>query len=198
MSKNLPPDNSNPAIPAKIKLISATLKWAGWIGFWVQLLTGVVSIVFLIIAAAASNLSAPTQATQGTEIGVFFAICALVCLAVSIYFYFRYTKLSSLLFHPNPAVRPHKTDTIKFIKLGLLVNLTGTTLAIVGTQSIVGVILIFKAVVQNPLTLGTNQNTSTLILPADMFNITANTATVTAHFFGLLITLWLLNRIEDK
>ncbi|MGF1487181.1 MAG: DUF3611 family protein [Prochloraceae cyanobacterium] len=197
MSRNLPPYDSDTGIPPKIKSISTTLKWAGWLGFWVQLLTGVVSIVFLIVAAA-SNFSAPTQATQGTEIGIFFAICALVCLAVSIYFYFRYTKLSLLLFHPNPAVRPNKSDTIKFIKLGLLVNITGTALAIVGTQSVVGVILIFKAAVQNPLTLGTNQNTSTLVLPADMFNITANTATVTAHFFGLLVTLWLLNRIENK
>ncbi len=195
MSKNLPPDNYSPGIPPKIESISTSLKWSGWIGFWVQLLTGVISAVFLIIGAA-SNSAASQLATEGTEISVFFAICALVCLAVSIYFYFRYTKMSYLLLNPNPAIRPSKNNTIKFIKLGLLVNLTGTALAIVGTQSIVGVILIFKALVQNPLTIGANQNTSTLILPADMFNITANTATVTAHFFGLLITLWLLNKIE--
>lgn len=196
MTKNLPYDNSS-AIPPKIKSISSSLKWSGWIGFWVQLLTGFISTVFLIIAVLGSQPSSEL-AVQGTEIGIFFAICALVCLAVSIYFYFRYTKMAALLLSRNPALRPSKSNTIKFIKLGLLVNLTGTALSIVGTQSIVGVILVFKAIIQNPLAFGANQSNQTLILPADMFNITANTATITAHFFGLLITLWLLNRIEKQ
>ncbi|MDJ0712859.1 MAG: DUF3611 family protein [Prochloraceae cyanobacterium] len=196
MSKQLPNSSS---LPPGIQRVSRTLKWTGLIGFWLQLITGVVSGVFLVIAAA-SNILAPKQATQGTEFGIFFAICALICLGVSIYFYYRYTQIGDLLRNPNAAARPKKTDTLKLIKLGRIVNITGTALSIVGTQSVVGVILLFKAVVQNPfLGLGTtNQNATTLVLPADMFNIAANTATVTAHFTGLLITLWLIDRIEHN
>ena len=183
------------SLPASIQQVSTNLKWAGLIGFWLQLLIGVVSSVFLAIAAAASNLVDQTQATKGTEVGIFFAICALISLAISIYFYIRYYRIAQSLRNPNPARRPKKADTLRFIRLGLIVNIAGTSLALMGTQAVVGVILLFKSSIQIP-TIGADAGTARYVLPSDMFNIAANTATVTAHFIGLLITLWLLNQID--
>jgi hypothetical protein len=78
---------------------------------------------------------------QGTGFGIFFAICGLVTLGVGAYFAFRYTRISRELLLTNGAGRPSKADTLQIIRLGLIVNLVGMLLTILGAQAIVGSIL---------------------------------------------------------
>ncbi len=174
-------------IPQAVLQASAVLKRWGWIGFWCQVVIGIVSLLALIPGSVGTQ-----QKSSGSGLGAFFAICGIVALAISVYFSFRYTKIADELRVPDAAQRPKRTDTIKVIRLGLLVNLLGMSFALLGTQSVVGSVLI-KSVKQIP---GANVGGfGCLVVPADIFSIQANTTEVTAHFLGLAISFWLLNRL---
>lgn len=180
-----------PAIPQTVERVSSTLRWAGNLSFWTQLVLGVISLLALLIASP--SFAQQNNVSRGTGFGAFFALCGLVALGVSIYFASRYRSVAKLLLTANPALRPKKVDTIQVIRLGLTVNIVGMLLSIVGTQTVVGNVLI-KSLEQSP-GLGVGGASARFVLPVDMFSIQANTTAVTAHFVGIVISLWLLNRI---
>ena len=173
-----------PAVPAELQRIAANIKWTGWLGFWVQLILGIISVLSLL-AAVAQRIKSDSGA------GLFFAVGGLLALAASTYFFFRYTRLASLFYNPPPQ-RPRKTDTLKLIGVGRIITLVGTLLSIAGTQAAVGTVLL-KALSQTGNIAGGQGGC--VVAAADVFGIQANTTALTANFFGLAITLWLLNRL---
>jgi Protein of unknown function (DUF3611) len=62
-----------------------------------------------------------------------------------------------------------------------------------GAQAIVGAVLL-KSLQQSP-GLGVGGGSARFVLPIDMFVVQANTTAIVAHFAGLVVSLWLLNRI---
>lgn len=187
------PDSKSP--PATIQQIAKEFRIVGWIGFWAQLVLGVVSavivLVFAIFGQRAGNSNSP-----GTGFGIFLAICGLVTLGVSIYLAFRYTRLGNQLQSSNPNNRPRKIETVQVLRLGVIVSLVGILLTLLGAQTIVGT-LTAKAISQPGFgAYPIPGSQSSFINGLDMFVIQANTNTVTAHFAGLLASLWLLNRIN--
>ena len=183
------PEISRP-LPLAVQRVSTDLKLAGNIGFWFQLVLGVVSAVILLLAGAGSQ----DQASSGIGFGLFSAACGLVALAIAIYFSFRYTGIAKQLRDPDPAKRPNKIDTIKVIKIGLMVNLTGMLLTIVGAEAIVGIVL--DKSLKNPPGALANLDPSNLVNSIDLLVIQANTNTIFAHFAGIISSLTLLNRIS--
>lgn len=183
------PEISRP-LPLAVQRVSTDLTWAGNIGFWFQLVLGVVSAVILLLAGAGSQ----DQASAGIGFGLFSAACGLVALAIAIYFSFRYTGIAKQLRDPDPAKRPNKIDTIKVIKIGLMVNLTGMLLTIVGAEAIVGIVL--DKSLKNPPGALANLDPSKLVNSIDLLVIQANTNTIFAHFAGIISSLTLLNRIS--
>ncbi|MBE9117622.1 DUF3611 family protein [Lusitaniella coriacea LEGE 07157] len=177
--------------PAAIQRVSSELKWAGNIGFWVQLVLGVVSLVTVLFSAP-SLINSENTITQGTGFGVFSAICGLIVLAVGIYFSFRYIAIARLLQNANPAERPKKVDTLKIIRIGLMVNLLGLLLTIIGAEAIVGIVLL-KSLARPQLALGSDPRE--FVNSIDLLVIQANTNTIAAHFAGIVSSLSLLNRI---
>ncbi|MGD2181567.1 DUF3611 family protein [Lusitaniella coriacea] len=177
--------------PAAIQRVSSELKWAGNIGFWVQLVLGVVSLVTVLFSAP-SLINSENTITQGTGFGVFSAICGLIVLAVGIYFSFRYIAIARLLQKANPAERPKKVDTLKIIRIGLMVNLLGLLLTIIGAEAIVGIVLL-KSLARPQLALGSDPRE--FVNSIDLLVIQANTNTIAAHFAGIVSSLSLLNRI---
>lgn len=171
-----------------IKRASLNLKWAGTIGFWVQLVLGVISGVILLLAGS----GAEERASQGTGLGLFSAACGLVALAIGIYFSFRYTIIAKLLQNPNPAEQPNKLDTLRIIRTGLIVNLVGMLLTIVGAQAIVGIVLA-KSLARPQLAIGSDPKE--FVNSLDLLLVQANTNTILAHFAGIVSSLLLLNRI---
>ena len=116
----------------KIRRAFTSLKWAGLIGFWVQLVLGVVSTVMLLLAI--TNRKETSQ--PGTGFSLFCAVCGLICLIVAIYFSFRYGKMAQRF--QRGTTRPKKSTTIKTIKIGLIINLVGMLLTILGAEAIAG------------------------------------------------------------
>lgn len=180
-----------------IQEIAQAFRLTGWISFWAQLVLGVVAAVILGFASISRDVSAGQQRSVGTGLGIFFAIVAVIALGASIFWAFRYTRISIQLQSSNPNNRPRKADTIQLLRLGLSINLVGLLVGLIGAQAIVG------ALVAKSLTLpggvGVFQiDPSRIIRPLDIFVVQANTNTVAAHFAGLLGSLWLLNRIDRQ
>ncbi|MGP0127784.1 MAG: DUF3611 family protein [cyanobacterium endosymbiont of Rhopalodia musculus] len=183
-------NRENPAIgrplPEAMLEASSTLKWWGWRSFWMQIVLGIISLLALGTGSLGEGEKNP-----GTGFGIFFAICGLVVLGISVYFSFRYTKIANLLQSSEPTYRPKRTDTVQVIRWGLIINLIGMLLSLIGTQSVVGNVLL-KSVRQTGAVRG---GAGCLVVAADIFSIQANSTAVTAHFIGIGISLWLLSRI---
>ncbi len=181
---------------SQLRAIAQTFRLVGWISLWTQLVLGVVSGGILLSATIFSQRPG-TSNNPGTGLGIFLAVSGLITLAVSIYFAFRYTRIGRQLESSNPSNRPRKIETVQVIRLGLMVNLVGMLLTLLGAQAINGT-LIIKSLTLPQLGTGvlTQIDPSRIIQPLDIFVVQANTNTVSAHFAGLVASIWLLNRIN--
>ena len=187
-------EDNNDVSPNVLRVVLSFRRW-GWTSFWAQIVLGVVSaIVLLQLVLFKSNnptgLATGVDTNPATLPGLSFAWAGLVVLCVSIFWNFRYTQMAKKLRSPD---RPTKTQTIFQIKIGLIINLVGMLITLVGAASIVGA-----------LTLRSQQsvfsiNTPNLaIQPIDFQIIQASFNIIFAHFVGLVASLYLLNRATDK
>lgn len=187
------PDTSS--LPPALQRIAVTMRTVGGISFWLQAALGVISALVLLFASVSSSIG--RQANQannpGTGLGIFFAIFGLLALGGGAYFAFRYTRISRELLASNGAGRPSKADTLRVIRLGLIVNLVGMLLTVLGAQAIVGSILA-KSLAQPQGAFGAF-DPSRFVQPVDLFVVQANTNTIAAHFVGIVASLWLFNRL---
>lgn len=192
MSRKLDSYSPSPAI----QQIANTFRLTGWISFWTQLVLAVISAVVLLVANFSRGAGDTSAANRvGTGFGVFFAISGLVALLVSIYWAFRYTRVGLQLKTPNTDLRPSKADTIQLIQLGIIVNLVGMLLTIVGAEAIIGG-LIARSLAQPQAYPFAANNVTPLIRPLDFFVVQANTNTIAAHFAAIVGSLWLLRRMN--
>jgi hypothetical protein len=189
------PDTSS--LPPALQRVAFTLRTVGNISFWLQTVLGVISALVLLFATFSSGVGRPANqvSNQGTGFGIFFAICGLVTLGVGAYFAFRYLLISRKLLASNAAGRPSKADTLQIIRLGLIVNMVGMLLTILGAQAIVGSILA-KSLSQPQGAFGTAIDPSRFVQSVDLFVVQANTNTIAAHFVGIAASLWLFNRVN--
>jgi hypothetical protein len=190
------PDTSS--LPPALQRVAFTLRTVGNISFWLQIVLGTISGLILLFSTFSSsfNRQATQGGNQGTGFGIFFAICGLVTLGVGSYFAFRYIRISRQLMASSASERPSKADTLQIIRLGLIVNLVGMLLTIVGAQAIVGSILAKSlSQPQGALGLGT-LDLNRFVQPLDLFVVQANTNIIAAHFVGIAASLWLFNRVN--
>lgn len=179
-----------------LRAIAQTFRLTGWISFWTQLVLGVVAGGILLFAVF-SQRGGNTSSNPGTGFGAFFAIAGLIALAVGIYLAFRYTRIGNQLESSNPNNRPRKIETVQVLQFSLIVHLVGMLLTLLGAQAIVGTLLT-KSLTLPQFGAGvyTQIDPSRIIQSLDIFVVQANTNTVTAHFAGLIASIWLLYRIS--
>ena len=178
----------SPSLPPAVQRVSSNLKWSGLVGFWVQLVLGVISGVILLLASSGEQ----ERSSQGTGFGLLCAAAGILALVGGIYFAFRYTIIARLLQSSDPAQRPKRSDTLQVIRFGLMVNLLGMLLTIIGAQAIVGIVLA-KSLSRPQLAIGSDPKE--FVNSLDLLIVQANTNTILAHFTGIVSSLWLLNRI---
>ncbi|MEA5570474.1 DUF3611 family protein [Calothrix sp. UHCC 0171] len=182
---------------SQLRAIAKLFRLTGWITFWSQLVLGLVSGGILLFASfSASSRTAGIGNNPGAGLGIFFAISGLVALGIGLFISFRYVRIGRQLDSANPSNRPRKLETVQVVRLGLLVHLVGILLTLIGAQAIVG-ILLTKSLTVSQIIPGTitQVDPSRIIQPLDIFVVQANTNTVSAHFAGLVGSIWLLNRI---
>lgn len=194
--RNKPDYSSSPTSQQTANIFRIT----GWISFWLQLVLGVVSagvlLLFGFFNAFFNRNPNPNQNNPATGSGIFLAICGLVALGVSIYLAFRYTRIARDMQSTNPNNRPRKSQTIQVLRLGLLINLAGMLVTLIGAQATVGT-LVLKAISQ-PQGAVILERGQQLISGLDMLAVQANTNTVLAHFAGIICSLWLLQQVTRQ
>jgi hypothetical protein len=173
--------------------IAYSLRWLGWVGFWLQALLGFIPILVVV----ANVLSRPGQQQTG---GLWLAILCLIILLFSTYWCFRYTRLANQL--ESRDLRPAKSQVIRDLKLGLLANIGTMVLAVLIALSRVGA-LTFKMLTlpQGATVIAPNQIGTTvaapgaLITPSNMIAIQAMINVIAAGLVGVIVALLLLYQV---
>lgn len=192
-------DKSESPIPTTLRQIAYTLRLSGWIGFWVQLVLGVVSsIIFLFAIPAAQPRSngVSASANAGTGGSLLLAVVSLFVLYFAIYQAFRYVGLARKLLDPEPNLRPKKAETLKVLRFGLLVSLVGMLLAVLAAEAITGTLLAKSLTQAQGVAIYNPEALNRIIQPLDIFIVLANTHTITAHFVGINTSIWLINHLN--
>lgn len=180
-------------LPSGVQRAAALLKLGGNIGFWVQLVLGVLAAALLFLSAA--GLLAQNKSTEGAAFSLFCATGGVLGLVVSIVFCFRYKKIADRMILADAAQRPKRSTTLQFIKGGLIANLVGMVLAILGAEAFVGVL--WQKLSNLPQGAAV-YDTSKLPTPNEILLVLANTHTILCHFVGIAIALWLLDRLSKS
>jgi hypothetical protein len=170
------------------KLANAFRRW-GWIGFWVQLILGFMPIMVLIFALVFRNL--PNSDTSGNSLlFIILSYACLLALLFTLYWCFRYTRLSKKLDQPDK--RPAKAEVIRCLWIGLVANVVGMAFAVIVGMGQVGTLL-FKMLFSSPSVALYNPRAT--IVPFDIIAMQAMINTIAAELIGVIISLWLLQRV---
>ncbi len=186
-------DNSDVS-PNVLRVVLAFRRW-GWASFWTQVVLCVVSALVLLqlvlLKAPTTNTPTGADSNPATLPGLSFAWAGIAVLGASIFWNFRYTQMANKLRSPD---RPTKSQTVFQIKIGLIINLVGMLITLIGAASIVGALTLRS---QQGVFAGAG-NFNLTIQPLDFQIIQASFNIIFAHFVGLVTSLWLLNRATDK
>lgn len=181
-----------PTTPPPLRVGSA-LKVSGWIILWTQLVLALVAGGVLVFYASFGSNSSRSNVIS-TGFGLFFAVCGLITLAISIFFAYQFTRFGQRLSAETPTTRPSKPQTIRLVRQGLLTNMLGMVLTLMGAQAIVGSILAIA--LSQPQGWIFRSVAAPIVQPFDLFVVQANINAITAHFIGIAINFWLFNRVR--
>lgn len=179
---------------ANVKQIAGLFQRIGWISFWTQVVLGVIAVVTLIFANSFRNASAG-GVSSGIDFGLFCAFLGLLLLGISIYFSFRYTRVSRQLRLSAPEARPKKAEVTQTLKLGITVCLAGTLLTLVSANAVVGGLASKASRLASPLGGLTGQQ-SDFVNTLDMFTVQAILLILLALFVGIITPLLLMNQMH--
>lgn len=183
-----------------LQKLSSALRRMGWIRFWIQVVLGVVVMGVLLFNNIGGRLVANSARALGLAPGISLTTLAFLVLLWSIWQSWLVVRCGRAL---ASAVKPSRGETGRLIKRGLLGDLVGLTLASVGYQSLAGSLFVqasqqvpgfFGAQIQ--ATPGTGGRVVGLpITSIEMLSVLGNTQVLFAHLLGLLLSLWMLQRV---
>jgi hypothetical protein len=181
------------SLPSSARRASSALSIGGNIGFWLQIVLGAVAAIILLFSTAILSGGESTSNNSGSAFALFCATAGVLTLAVSIFFFYRYKVIARLIQASDRAQRPKKLYTLKLVKFGLIANLTGMLISIIGAEAFAG--LLYAKASKIPLGAAV-YSTSRLIEPVEITVLLANIHTIFSHFAGIAIGLWLLDRLN--
>ncbi|QPN70671.1 DUF3611 family protein [Synechococcus sp. CBW1108] len=183
-----------------LQLIAAALRRMGWVRLWAQVVLAVVVVGVLLFNNIGGRLAANSSRALGLGPGISLTTLAFLLLLWCIWQSGLIVRCGRAL---NSPVRPSKGETAKLIKRGLLADLVGLSLAVIGYQSLAGSLFVqasqqvpgfFGAQIQAaPGTAG--RVVGLPITSIEMLSVLGNTQVLFAHLIGLWISLWLLQRV---
>jgi len=183
-----------------LQLVSAAVRRMGWIRFWAQLVLGVVVIGVLFFNNISGRLAANSNRALGLGPGLSLTTLSFLVLLWSLWQAWLVVRCGRSLASP---VRPSRGETARLIKRSLFADLAGLSLAAVGYQALAGSLFV-QASMQVPgffgaqlaVPPGTRGGLMGLpITSIEMLSVLSNTQVLFAHLIGLLISLWLLQRV---
>lgn len=179
--------------PLAIQSIATRFRWFGWGSFWLQLAIALVSVAILVLAAFSRSIDSDTN-LAATGLSVFFAVAALITLGFNTALSYRLTRLGKRLVSPVAEVKLSKPDTIRLLRVGLLVSLLGLVLSAMGSEISV-VTLLAKSLAQPQGTA--IYQPDKIIRVLDIFIVLANVNLVFAHLVSNATCQWLTKQLDD-
>jgi hypothetical protein len=184
-----------------LQRISMALRRGGWARFWVQVALGIVVVVVLLFNNIGGRVAANAQRALGLGPGLSLTTLSFFVLLWSLWQAWLVVRCGRALDSP---VRPSKGETGRLIKRGLLADMLGLLLAAIGYQALAGS-LFMQASMQAPglfgpmAVQGARGPISTYpITSIEMLAVLSNTQVLFAHLIGLLMSLWLLQRVYRR
>ncbi|MGF1499332.1 MAG: DUF3611 family protein [Elainellaceae cyanobacterium] len=190
-------DKDSQLLPPAIRRIAGGFRMYGWISFWAQAVLAVVSTLILAFSSVVISFQqspaneAAGRDNPGAGVGLFFAVAGLVGLYAGAYWAFRYTRVSLKLRSADGRARPKPAEVIQALRIGLIINLVGMLLTLLGGEALIGA-LVAKALSQPQGGGAFFERITQAIQPLDIWVVQANTNIALAHFVGIVASLWLL------
>ena len=181
-----------------LQLISAALRRLGWVRFWSQVVLAVVVLGVLLFNNIGGQVAARADRALGLSPGLSLTSLAFLVLLWGLWQSWLVIRCGRSL---NSPVHPSRGEAARLLKRGVLADLIGLTLGLVGYQALAGS-LFFQASMQAGFAFGGvmttpgGRITNYPITSLEMLSVLSNTQVLFAHLLGLWISLWLLLRIH--
>ncbi|KAI4295696.1 hypothetical protein L6164_035713 [Bauhinia variegata] len=179
-------------VAKRLEKTARHFKRYGSLGFWGQLVCTVVAAVILSFSVVVTGKITSPATFYATSAGISAAF-------ISVFWSFGYIRLSEKLRKTanEPTKAPARSDVVKSLKNGIVVNLLGMGAAILGMQATVGS-LVAKALTSsaNPYYQGIAPGYKP-VLALDVFLVQASANTILSHFLGFVFSLELLRSVTE-
>ncbi len=180
------------------QLLSLGLRRIGWLRFWVQTTLGIVVVGVLLFNNIGGRLARNSERALGLGPGLSLTTLAFFVLLFSLWQGWLIVRTGRAL---DSAARPTRGETGRLLKRGVIADLLGLVFSSVGYQALAGSLFV-QASLQapgffgSPMAGGSGQSlVGYPITSIEMLSVLSNTQVLFAHLFGLIISLWLLQRI---
>ncbi len=180
--------------------LATTFRRLGLIGFWCQLLLGLIPIILMIFQWF---FSSQPQFIGTPDSGNILTFIDILTLVFTIYWCFRYSQLGSNL--QNPDRRPTKVRVIREVWIGIIANVAVMLFAVlIGIVTVGGLLHVILSLPSGAAAIlqttpgGKVINPGSIIVPMDIFGLLAIMNVILAGLVGIVISLWLLYRLSIK
>ena len=172
--------------------LSFGLKRMGWIRFWIQVVLGVVVVGVLIFNNIGGSLARNAERAVGLGPGLSLTTLSFLVLLYSLWQGWLIVRIGRAV---DSAARPTRGETARLIKRGLLADLVGLTFAAIGYQALAGSLFV-QASMQTGIAIGGGGSADNLAITSlEMLSVLSNTQVLFGHLIGLILSLWLLQRV---
>lgn len=179
-------------VSKRLETVGQSFKRLGTLSFWGQLVCTVVSAVILSFSVVISG-------TPAAEVTFYLTAGGITAAFVSVFWAFGYIRLSEKLRKTvhELSKAPSRAVVVNQLKNGVIINLLGMGLTLLGTEATVGA-LVAKSLTSTvgPTLQGISAGYSP-VLALDVFLVQASANTLVSHFLGLVSSLELL-RVVSK
>lgn len=187
------------ASSTRIHQLASEFRRLGWLGFALQITLGIIPLFMLVFVLFFKTNITPRG--RGLSLfGIIFCYGCLLALVFTIYWCYRYTRISKKL--ENNLLRPQRKEVIRCLWIGLIANIIGMGCAVLVGMSQIGSFLLKtlllppgSAAIYNPIPGATVINPGSIITPFDMIAMQAIINTIAAELVGIIVALWLLFQV---
>ncbi len=161
------------------------LKRSSWLGFWVQVVLGVVALFILLFALVQQRVTLPSGA------GLSLGLVGVGALGLGIWLKYRGVELARRLTASEGEPRPRKEEVLNKLCLDMGVALVGMLATLLGGFVVIGSLFAKALLVPQ----GTLALASQPVDALDILVVQGLLNTIAGHFAALITTLWPLWRI---
>lgn len=177
---------------AALQSIARSFSRLGWIGFWIQLVLGLLPLAMLLYVL----FGTATGSRGGFDVTDYLALVGLLILAFTAFWLYRYTRLAKRIADPDRC--PSWAAVARTLWIGLLASAAGIFVSVLMlVVEVVRLLILFLHAPQAgvPVIRTETDNRTAWVSAIDVVSLMADLCTLVGELLVMGITLWLLFRI---